>query len=577
MKLKKLMKNPRVIILIVALILMIVAIHPNPDSEGVAIRSVDKNSSASLAGIESPSPTSSPMSREVITSINNQPIKNVQDYLAAIETMQPERVYRIKTDQGSYSLTTQPIINVTVLDETEEKNVTELVQVNRTINGTVVTEMENRTRTITVNKTLEEVVGMEDIGLTVYDAPTTNIKKGLDLQGGTRVLLRPETELNDEDMDILVENIKERLNVYGLSDIIVTKTKDLSGNQFILVEIAGLNEKEVSELLARQGKFEAQIGNETVFTGGNDITYVCRTADCSGIDPSTGCGQIGSGQWSCRFRFSISLSPEAAQRQAEITQELQVVPDANDDYLNETLDLYLDNQQVDSLNIGADLKGRATTQISISGSGVGSTREQATFDALESMKKLQTVLITGSLPVKLEIVKADTISPVLGEEFLRNVLVIGVVSILAVSAVVILRYRKVIIAVPMTLTMVSEVVLLLGLASLIGWNLDLAAIAGIIIAVGTGVDDQIVITDEVLRKGGKESRLLTWRQRIKRAFFIIVAAYFTTVVAMIPLWMAGAGLLRGFAITTIFGVSFGVFITRPAYAAIVEYLLGNKE
>ena len=43
---------------------------------------------------------------------------------------------------------------------------------------------------------------------------------------------------------------------------------DLSGNQYILVEIAGANEEEVKDLLASQGKFEAKVGNTTVFTGG---------------------------------------------------------------------------------------------------------------------------------------------------------------------------------------------------------------------------------------------------------------------------------------------------------------------
>jgi len=42
---------------------------------------------------------------------------------------------------------------------------------------------------------------------------------------------------------------------------------------------------------------------------------------------------------------------------------------------------------------------------------------------------------------------------------------------------------------------------------------------------------------------------------------------------MLPLWFMGAGLLKGFAIVTILGVSIGVFITRPAYAKIIEVLL----
>ena len=188
------------------------------------------------------------------------------------------------------------------------------------------------------------------------------------------------------------------------------------------------------------------------------------------------------------------------------------------------------------------------------------------------MKNLQTILITGSLPVKLNVVKTDTISPVLGEEFVKNALLVGLFAILAVSVVIFIRYRKWQISVPMLISMMSEVVLLLGFASLIGWNLDLAAIAGIIIAVGTGVDHLIVISDESLRTGTGGTQL-SFKEKIKRAFFIIMGAYFTTCVAMIPLWFAGAGLLKGFAVTTIFGISFGIFITRPAFAAAVEVLL----
>ena len=60
---------------------------------------------------------------------------------------------------------------------------------------------------------------------------------------------------------------------------------------------------------------------------------------------------------------------------------------------------------------------------------------------------------------------------------------------------------------------------------------------------------------------------------IKKSFFLILAVYFTTVVAMISLWYAGAGMLKVFAVITIIGVSIRVLISRPAYDAIVEILL----
>jgi preprotein translocase subunit SecD len=187
------------------------------------------------------------------------------------------------------------------------------------------------------------------------------------------------------------------------------------------------------------------------------------------------------------------------------------------------------------------------------------------------MKRLQTIMITGSLPVKLTVVKTDTLSPLLGEEFVKNSLFLGFAAIVAVSVILFLRYRKIQLSGAILFVMLAEIVLLMGVAALIGWNIDLAAIAGIIIALGTGVDHAIVISDELLR--GESQYYSNWKKRIKNAFFIIMAAYFTTVVAMFPLYRAGAGLLKGFAIITILGLSFGVFITRPAFAAIVEILL----
>jgi len=80
-----------------------------------------------------------------------------------------------------------------------------------------------------------------------------------------------------------------------------------------------------------------------------------------------------------------------------------------------------------------------------------------------------------------------------------------------------------------------------------------------------------VITDETLK--GETRMIFNWKERIKNAFFIIMGSYFTTIVAMIPLIFAGAGLLKGFAITTVIGFSIGVFITRPVYARLIEMLL----
>ncbi len=578
-KVRKLFTNWRVIILLVCVLFMLFAIRPTPWNQGAVIKSVVKNSSAALAGIANPTPTATPLSKEVITSMNNKPITSALDYYNFVKDLRVNQTVQIKTTKGQYKLTVKQAYQIIELNTTKDELVNVTQEVNQTVNGTVTLVNKTFEKTMSVAQTARKPLGAEDLGLKVDNAPTTNLRKGLDLQGGTRVLLKPAETVTAETLNIMVDSLKQRLNVYGLSDIVVTTVQDKPSflgepNRFILVEIAGATEEEVKDLLARQGKFEAKIGNDTVFRGGQDITYVCRTAECSGIDPRRGCG-TATGGWACGYQFSISTSPEAAQRQATLTKGLSIITKNGGGYLSLPLTLYLDDQEVESLNIADDLRGRPVTDIAITGSGAGVSREEAMRASLEDMKRLQTVLVTGSLPVKLDIVRIDTISPTLGAEFIRNAWTAAIIAAAVILAILLSVYRKIKLAVPMILTSLLEVTLVLGLYALFGWNLDLAAIAGLIVSVGTGVNDQIVITGETL-SGNKETTL-NWKDRLKSAFFIIFSGYMTEVVAMLPLLFAGAGLLKGFALTNIIGVSIGVFITRPAYAAMVQILYEDKE
>ncbi len=575
--LRQALTNWRVIILAIAIILALIAIHPNPWADGVTIKAVAKNSSASLAGITNPTSNAQPLSKERVLSINSQAVHTVTDYYTILKTLKINQTLQLKTTNKIYQLKILPDIHILTLNETELKTVSQTTLVNETVNGTTTLVNKTVNTTVSVPKTIEQVLGPKDIGLTVDDAPYTNLRKGLDLQGGTRVILKPAEPVSTDTLALIVDSLTQRLNVFGLSDVVVTTVgSSITGDtsQLILVEIAGATAQEVSDLVKQQGKFEAKVGNTTVFRGGNnDITYVCRTAECSGLDPSRGCGQAAQNQWVCPFRFSITLSPSAADRQANATSTLAITGTATDRYLSQPLELYLDNELVRSLNIAADLKGRAVTEIAISGTGTGISQQDALTTMFTEMKTLQTVLITGSLPVKLEVVKIDSISPILGTAFIKNALLAGLASAIAVTVILGAVYRKPRIIIPIILTSLFEVLITLGIAALIHWNLDLASIAGIIIAIGTGVNDQIIITDEAFKK--ENLAVLSWKERVKRAFFIIIAGFFTDVAAMTALWIFGAGLLKGFAVTTILALIVGTFITRPAYAAIVNMLTGE--
>ena len=289
-KLKKLLTSWRVIFQAVFIVISLIAIHPTV-SEGIAIRSVISNSSASLAGIQQPKPNIMPVAREKILSINNRPIDSLEDYYKFVESLSPNRTIQITTNKGIYKLATQEVFETVDLNETEEKIVEELIEKTVEINGTSQIAIEIVKKTIIVPKT-EKISKGVDLGLRVYEAPTTNIRKGLDLQGGTRVLLQPERKLSQNEMSNLLDTMIQRLNVYGLSDIVVRDAVDLTNNQYIVVEIAGATEEEIRDLLAKQGKFEAKIGNATVFRGGQDITYVGRSAQEARIEN----GNAGNGE-----------------------------------------------------------------------------------------------------------------------------------------------------------------------------------------------------------------------------------------------------------------------------------------
>ncbi len=427
--------------------------------------------------------------------------------------------------------------------------------------------LEQSTKTIIKTSQKEIILFSKNApNITVSAIPLTNLKTGLDLAGGSRAIITAENmELSNRQVNDLTSVLDNRLNVYGISDVNIRPVSDLSGNNFVLIEIAGATPEDLENLISNQGKFEAKIGNKTVFSGGEkDISSIGRNAQESRIES---CRQSEEG-YVCRFSFSVFLSAKAAEKHAEITKNL-VINSTNPQYLSKKLDLYLDDKLIDSLFIGKDLQGRVTTQISISGSGTGENQEQAYNNAEQEMNKLQTILITGSLPYKLEILKLDTISPSLGQNFVNSIFIAACAALIGVALVVFARYRNFKSSIALLITSFSEIVIILGVASMIEWNLDLPSIAGILATIGTGIDQQIIILDEA-----KYGRELSIKQKLKRAFSIILGAYFTAIVAMLPLLWAGAGLLKGFAITTIIGISVGVLITRPAFIDMIKNI-GN--
>jgi preprotein translocase subunit SecD len=203
---------------------------------------------------------------------------------------------------------------------------------------------------------------------------------------------------------------------------------------------------------------------------------------------------------------------------------------------------------------------------------------QSKKEAESRLKDLTVILESGTLPAPIDDISKETISASLGFSFLKTVAVALFIAFLIVGIILYLRYRYLGLVIPIMITSFSEIAMVLGLSALFRWNLDFSAIAGILASVGTGVNDQIVITDEILTKEHTEIKA-TLLKRIANAFYVIFAAAATISAALLPIIFSSLGLGRlvGFAITSLAGIAVGILITRPAYNEAIRFLVKIKE
>ncbi|MEM2874985.1 MAG: MMPL family transporter [Candidatus Hadarchaeales archaeon] len=193
-------------------------------------------------------------------------------------------------------------------------------------------------------------------------------------------------------------------------------------------------------------------------------------------------------------------------------------------------------------------------------------------EAMQEAKNLKIVL-SERLPVEVEYVSETSIEPRLGSQFLREALYAGIFSLIGVFVLVFVWYRRLLLSSAVMITMLSELIITLGAASVLNWSIGLPELGALVIVIGTGVDHQIIITNELLRGGLPQAGAPGLGWRISRAFSVIFAAAATTAAAMMMLAILGFGAMRGFALITITGTLIAVLITRPAFANIASAVI----
>ncbi|MFH0954998.1 MAG: hypothetical protein V1777_02755 [Candidatus Micrarchaeota archaeon] len=525
------------------------------------------------------------------------------------------------------------------------------------------------------------------LAISVFGIVFSGLSYGIDFKGGTSFQVKlAKPAANAQEKEQIRSIIEQRLNFTGLRDATVS----FAGEDVVFADIAETDPEQVKELeslLLRQGKFEATLDGQVLFTGSDFVRISKDAASGYGIRPSS----AGGFEWSLPF----ILKPSAAKRFAELTfhqcdligtnsagqpdyeckftyffidrpdEAIVIFTDdqrtqdeetwASDEHAIKvpsglTIDDLIENAGIpviavdennfdqntdaellalrakhpnavvpDSASIGlvqhleslgfsvlktpgpastpfiwnalgtreiirlnpgvtgldpyvSDVKDvKVLSELQIQGSAATSEVAQKNLDSL-------TILLqSGSLPIAVRDIGKETVSPFLGQEFLQDAVWMGVLALLMVMLIIFVRYREIPVAIALGFTSLCEVIVVLGFASFVNWNLDLASIAGIIAAIGTGVNQQIIITDEI-RRGSQTDHSESIISRTKRALYIILASASTVLATMLPIIFLGFGLgkLVGFAVTTIAGVAVGLLITRPAFSDFAQYYFGKK-
>ncbi len=378
-------------------------------------------------------------------------------------------------------------------------------------------------------------------------------KLGLDLNGGTELTYRADvTKVKSGDvsgaMDSLRDVIERRVNIFGVSEPVVTVVKPgviSGGNENrLLVELPGVTD--IQQAVALIGKtpqlefmlvrpeaknfteeeLKTKLINEIFVSTGLDGSYLDK-AQLQFTDS-------GSGQLAGQPIVALSLNSQGKDLFAKITRENK----------GEILAIFLDGAMISSPVIRDEINdGKAI----ISG---GFTRDEA--------KSLVRDLNYGALPVPIELIGTQSIGASLGENAKSAGVKAGMLGFVLVVAFLVLWYRL-----PGFIASVSlaiYIIISFAIFKLVPVTLTAAGIAGFILSIGMAVDANVLIFErmkEELKKGGSLYKAL--HEGFARAWLSIRDSNISSIITAIILFWLGTSAVKGFALTFGIGVLVSMF------------------
>lgn len=228
--------------------------------------------------------------------------------------------------------------------------------------------------------------------------------------------------------------------------------------------------------------------------------------------------------------------------------------------IGERLAIVLDNEVISAPTIQSAIMG---------GSGVIT----GNF-TVKSANDLALLLRSGALPAPLEVLEERTVGAGLGADSIKAGIIASVIGLIAVILFMIAAYG--LFGVFTTIAVFTNLVLMLGVLSLMGATLTLPGIAGIILTIGMAVDANVLIFERMREevKNGRSTRDAA-DAGFTEAWATIVDSNLTTLVAAAVLFYFGTGPVRGFAVTLAIGIATSMFTSVTVTRLIITAWL-NK-
>lgn len=422
---------------------------------------------------------------------------------------------------------------------------------------------------------------------TTWPRLDVHTRLGLDLRGGTQVLLRSrQPDITTDDLEASRRVIEARVNGLGVSEA----TVQTSGADRIIVELPDVDQPERAlatirstgklELIDPQGQYlpdgllvrtsgspQPSLANTNALADTATLTetasltatqelsaalsgplfqVVADGAELIGTSVQTGIDQ-NTGSPIVTFQFN---DPSANQLQQFTAQNV-----------GKPLTIVLDNRVISS----------ATIQDVLPGQGQISSR------TVEERDNLYNVLRYGSLKVGFDVETSRTVSPTLGQDSINASFIAGIIGLAAVALFMILYYRLP--GVLAVLALLIYTAISFALYRLIPITLTLAGIAGFILSIGLAVDGNVLIfarLKEELRRGRSIGTAV--EEGFQHAWPSIRDSNAATLITtMILYWFGssfGVSIIKGFALTLGLGIVVSLFtavvITRTFLRLVVE-------